>query len=122
MNVWLEKDGQAAGDTRQVQLEKSAKGRSEIFEGLDEGTYSLKITGPGFIQYKQDIEVVRGSVQSIEIHTGFVNLEGFSSDPDFSYDTEHPHPGVLLIGDVNGDNILDDQDKDAIMSAMSLAR
>ncbi len=119
LNVWLEKDGQAAGDTRQVQLEKSAKGRSEIFEGLDEGTYSLKITGPGFIQYKQDIEVVRGSVQSIEIHTGFVNLEGFSSDPDFSYDTEHPHPGVLLIGDVNGDNILDDQDKDAIMSAMS---
>ena len=45
LNVWLEKDGQAAGDTRQVQLEKSAKGRSEIFEGLDEGTYSLKITG-----------------------------------------------------------------------------
>ena len=67
LNVWLEKDGQAAGDTRQVQLEKSAKGRSEIFEGLDEGTYSLKITGPGFIQYKQDIEVVRGSVQSLSL-------------------------------------------------------
>ena len=59
------------------------------------------------------------SSSTLPPETVFVNLEGFSSDPDFSYDTEHPHPGVLLIGDVNGDNILDDQDKDAFMSAMS---
>lgn len=119
LNVWLEKDGQAAGETRQVSLGKSADKHLELFEGLGAGTYSLMITGPGFIKYKQDIEV-SGDIQSAEIHTGFVNLEGFSSDAvKFSYEANHPHPGVLLIGDVNGDNILDDQDKDAILSAIS---
>jgi len=116
-NVSLEQDGQAVGTARVITLENDSVKHSESFEGLSTGTYCLKITAPGFLEYKQDIEVNR-NIRTAEIYTGFVELEALSSDGDFSYEGE-VHPGVILIGDANRDGVLDEKDGEAIMSAMS---
>lgn len=119
LTIWLEKDGQRVGDSREVSLENNAEKHLVSFDGLDGGVYWLKVSAPGFIEYKQEIEI-NGNSQTAEIHTGFINLEGLPSNGvDFSYEDGKPHPGVMLIGDANRDGILDDMDKDAIMSAMS---
>lgn len=120
LSVALKKGEAAVENPVEIALDKKADRNRLFFDNLDAGTYSLEITGPGFIQYKQDI-AVNGNIQTAEIHTGFVNLEGFTplGDKEFSYKKDMPHPGVLLIGDANGDGVLDDKDRDAIMSAMS---
>ncbi len=119
LSVCLEKDGSLIGETKSVSLGKNSLKHPVTFEGLSAGTYSLKIAAPGFIEYQQDIEV-NGNIQTAEVHTGFVNLAALSKEGrEFSYVRGKAHPGVILIGDVNRDGILDDQDKDAIMSAMS---
>ncbi|WP_439787255.1 hypothetical protein, partial [Parabacteroides goldsteinii] len=81
------------------------------------GTYRLKVeerggAGFGFLPYEQDI-VVDGDIRTAEIHTGFVNLDGFD------YKEGSPHPGVLLIGDANRDGRIDEADRNAIMEAIS---
>ena len=51
-----------------------------------------------------------GEIKSGEIYTGFLKLS------KGAYESGSSHPGVLVIGDVNGDGRLDDEDKNAIIS------
>ena len=54
-----------------------------------------------------------GVVKTAEIYTGFVDLGGIS------YTSASNHPGVMLIGDVNGDGAINEDDKNAIIEAIS---
>ncbi len=85
---------------------KSGDESGVTFEGLAEGNYTLTVTAPGFAVYSQEI-VVEGWAYSVELTTGMVK-----------YDEGIPHPGILLIGDANGDGVVDDTDKDILVDAI----
>ena len=102
---------------KEEDLGREADAHTILFDGLLPGTYRLKVeerggAGFGFLPYEQDI-VVDGDIRTAEIHTGFVNLDGFD------YKEGSPHPGVLLIGDANRDGRIDEADRNAIMEAIS---
>lgn len=84
-----------------------------VFENLEAGSYRLEVSAPGFLTFRQDITVNEGEVKTAEIYTGFVDLEGIS------YTSASNHPGVMLIGDVNGDGAINEDDKNAIIEAIS---
>ncbi len=106
-------------DSREVILESNSEKHFLLFDELPSGSYHLKIsekadsrTEFGFLTYEQDIQV-DGDIKTAEIYTGFIELDGIA------YTKDSPHPGVLLIGDVNRDGKIDELDKDAIMKAIS---
>ncbi len=105
-------DGQTA-KTKTVKLaEDSGKLPSEgsaTFTGLKSGDYTLTVTAPGFAKYTQDIHV-DGWAYAVNLMTGFVS--------GYDYQKGSAHPGVLLIGDVDGDGDVDDKDKDALVDAV----
>ena len=119
LNVTLEdKNSQTVIGRGQVALEREPVPHMLSFDALPAGTYCLKVTEDGsaganfgFLAYEQEI-TVKGDVQTAEIHTGFVDLEGVDYKAGF-------HPGVLLIGDANRDGKIDAADKEALMEAMS---
>ncbi|MCI8513247.1 MAG: hypothetical protein HFI93_01240 [Lachnospiraceae bacterium] len=79
------------------------------FTGLSEGVYGLKVSGAGFADYRQDITVAKTACR-IQLTTGF--LAGYP------YVAGGLQPGVLLIGDVDGDGDVDAADKDALVDAI----
>lgn len=114
LTVTLENKG-----SQEVILGNNAQKHMISFDGLEAGTYHLRITekettdyGYGFLAYEQDIEV-SGNIRTAEIYAGFVELDGIE------YTQGMAHPGAMLIGDVNRDGRLDDLDKDAIMQSIS---
>ena len=112
------------GGSKDVTLGSNSQKHMAVFDDLASGTkYRLRITeaetgdsGFGFLPYEQDIEV-SGDIKTAEIYTGSVEL---SVTPD-NADQKQPkgNPGIILIGDVNRDGTLGDEDKDAIMQAIS---
>lgn len=110
VTVTIEKDHAVVG-SQVVSLENRPEKHSVYFP-VEPGTYTLKAAAPGFLTFAQDISV-QGDVESAEIHTGFINLD------NISYTGGAVHPGVMLIGDATGDGIIDGNDKDAIMDAIS---
>ncbi len=114
LKVTLENEG-----SKEVIIGSDSQKHVTLFDKLEAGNYHLTISeaetgnsGFGFLAYEQDIEV-SGDIKTAEIYTGFVELAGIE------YTENAPHPGAMLIGDVNRDGILDDMDKDAIMQAIS---
>ncbi len=85
---------------------KSGEEGGVTFEDLSDGSYTLTVTAPGFAAFSQEI-LVEGWAYSVELTTGVVK-----------YDEGVPHPGILLIGDVNGDGVVDDTDKDILVDAV----
>lgn len=80
----------------------SAETKKASFKGLKAGTYTLTVSAPGFAAYSQEIAVDQKGYE-IKLMTGF--LAGIS------YEKGQAHPGVLLLGDVNGDGVIDETDK-----------
>lgn len=114
LSVTLEDQG-----SKEVILESNSEKHSVLFEELTSGTYHLKIAekeeirpGFGFLAYEQDI-TVDGDIKTAEVYTGFIEMD------KVAYTSEAPHPGAMLIGDVNRDGWIDESDKDAIMNAIS---
>ena len=109
--------GNACGDDCFVLLGKD-NGKSPDsgmarFRGLEEGRYTLTVSavGFGFATYTQEIEVAGGR-ERVELMTGFVEGE------NISYTAGAAHPGVLLIGDANGDGLVNEGDEKYLMEAI----
>lgn len=79
------------------------------FDNLADGEYTLTVSAPGFASYSQNISVTQ-KMYSIKLTTGFCG--------GYSYTDGGLHPGVLLIGDTNGDGAVDDNDKDILIDAI----
>ncbi len=112
LNSSVEFTAELTGRDSQKILLSSDNGENKTnasFKGLAPGEYALKVTAPGFADYTQNI-TVDTQAASVKLLTGFV--EGFS------YTKDIPHPGALLIGDVNGDGVIDDNDRDSLVNAV----
>jgi len=89
---------------------EAQKGKTEaVFEGLAPGNYTLTVTAEGFAAYSQELTVGKQAC-TVKLMTGFVN--------GLIYEEAGLHPGVLLIGDVNGDRAVDDKDSSKLIQAI----
>ena len=80
------------------------------FEGLAEGVYQMSVSAEGFAAYTQNISV-KDKAYIINLTTGFLG--------GMNYEEGAAHPGVLLIGDVNGDGCNDAADRTELVNAIN---
>ncbi len=107
MVVTLDKDGNRIEEAKSVTLENNSEKHPVFYSGLEAGTYRLEVSAPGFVTYEQYIDVDKNT-RTVEIHTGFADLQ-----------SDKARPGVMFIGDVNGDGKIDGNDRRVIIAAMS---
>lgn len=88
-----------------VQNEEEGKASAQI-ENLEAGTYDLFITGGGF-SYSQRIDI-----QSMNQQIKLVDMTAVIN-------TETAHPGTYGYGDVNGDGIIDEEDRSLMLDVIS---
>ena len=81
------------------------------FDGLAPDNYTLEVTAPGFAGYRQEIKTEAKNAYRVKLTTGFVS--------GYNYEKGSLHPGVLLIGDVNGDGQIDEQDRKLMTDAVN---
>lgn len=90
-------------------VDGSARGDRVSFEDLADGTYVLTVSGPGFLPFSQSVQV-EGKAYTIRLTTGF--LKGMNYMPGAA------HPGVLVVGDVNGDGAVNEADGTSLVDAI----
>lgn len=112
LTVKLSGDGYAGFSKRvelKAQSEKEAASGTEILiPELQDGTYTLEISGEHFAGYSQTFEVA-GDTSSVTVYTDEIS--------GFDYHAKG-HPGVIRYGDINGDGRIDDDDKDILIDTM----
>lgn len=89
-------------------LDKDGNGGEVCFTNLSQGDYTLKVSAKGFADYVQKVSV-DSQAASVTLMTGFA--EGI----DYQ---RGAHPGTILIGDVNGDGVVDDVDRRQLTDAV----
>ncbi len=104
------KDAQGKSRTGEIVIGGDRIQESRVsFAHLEEGNYSLTVSAKGFALYSQTITVA-DKAYAVNLMTGFVDRIDYTSGTN--------HPGVLLIGDVNGDGRIDDEDRTALVNAI----
>lgn len=98
--IVLEADDAQADDAREGRVS---------FSQLAEGQYTLTVTAKGFATYTQTVSV-NNKAYAVNLMTGFLG--------GVNYARGTMHPGVLLLGDVNGDGIMDAADRAALVEAI----
>ncbi|MCI8505276.1 MAG: hypothetical protein HFI67_03710 [Lachnospiraceae bacterium] len=98
--------------SKTIILDEKAESATEAFEGLPVGTYTLEISAPGFVPHKQEISL-SGWGCSLDFYIGYQN--------GFDYEGGS-HPGVLLVGDVDGDGLLTSEDQKVIIDALDAVK
>ncbi len=79
------------------------------FEGVVPGDYVLTVTGKGFAAFSQNIAVGEQGC-AVKLTTGFLG--------GVNYTQGAVHPGVLVIGDVDGDGVVGDADRAKLVDAV----
>lgn len=121
-NVTLEKAGSEPVSKQIVLGSLTSGGDSAILQdevtfngdgsGLEEGTYKLSISAPGYRTRYRDITVKKGEAYKLMYTTGFLDCY-YEENGSGKLEAKDPnsHPGVLRIGDVNVDGEINDTDK-----------
>ena len=94
-----------------ITAEGTINKQAAVFEQLPTGKYSLKLWGPGYETYTQQLSL---DTEGLSYRAVFMN----SHEMDESYRAQEAHPGVIGYGDVNGDGKIDDSDKDKLIAAL----
>lgn len=111
INFEVSLSGVTATDSKTVSLGiENSQVQKVSFCDLEAGAYELRVTAPGFKTYSQTIDVNQNGY-SVRLMTGFV--EGYD------YEAGSVHPGALLIGDVNGDEDINETDKDLLIDTIA---
>ncbi|MDE6730684.1 MAG: fibronectin type III domain-containing protein [Oscillospiraceae bacterium] len=79
------------------------------FSQIPDGDYTLQVAGNGFRTYEQLIEIRGGKLYTLQLTAGF--CEGYS----YSATDDGLHPGVLLIGNADGEGDIDADDRDHLI-------
>ncbi|MDE5945735.1 MAG: M60 family metallopeptidase, partial [Oscillospiraceae bacterium] len=101
-------NNQGYNQSNTVVLENLSENKTS-FDNLEDGEYTLIVNAPGFVTYIQNINVSQKGYL-VKLTAGF--CEGLN------YSEGGLHPGVLLIGDVDGDGDVDDDDKNILIDAI----
>lgn len=105
--------GQGKEFSKKITVQEEAAGSvvepGITFENLAAGTYTLRVRGNGFAEYVQKLEVDRWGY-TVKLCTGFVS--------GFTYAKSGVHPGVLLVGDVDKNKVIDNKDRKLIVDAV----
>ncbi|MDE6088224.1 MAG: M60 family metallopeptidase [Oscillospiraceae bacterium] len=106
---------QSGEDTQQSTLTLSRETRENgtnkaEFEYLANGEYVLEVSAPGFAVYRQVITVNK-DLYAVNLTVGFYHN-------GYTYAEDTLHPGVVMIGDINQDGVVDDADKDILIDAI----
>ncbi|MDE7120639.1 MAG: hypothetical protein K2O42_00555, partial [Oscillospiraceae bacterium] len=80
------------------------------FEHLANGEYVLEVSAPGFAVYRQVITVNK-DLYAVNLTVGFYHN-------GYTYAEDTLHPGVVMIGDINQDGVVDDADKDILIDTI----
>ena len=99
-SVWLSVE---AGDGSEA-----AKGRY-VFDELPEGRYEMVITADGYLPYRQTIDV-KGDTSKIMLLNDL-------DEERYDYDSS-AHPGRIRMGDVNGDEKINEDDLQDLVDAI----
>ncbi len=103
--------GRAGSEPGIVRLEPDGASEGSVrFDGLEAGAYTLTVSGKGFATYTQEIQVSDRACD-VSLKTGFLG--------GLNYEAGASHPGVLLIGDVNGDGRVDEVDRTELVDAIN---
>ncbi len=78
------------------------------FSQLPDGAYTLTVSGDGFASYTQTL-TLEGLLYSLQLSTGRLSADTYS---------DAAHPGLLLMGDVNSDGVVDQSDVDDMIDAL----
>ncbi len=97
-------------DSKQVTLKGNADDSmvQARFRDLPDGSYEVTVSAPGFATYTQSVTVQSGMLSELTLYTA--ELRGYSEAA--------AHPGVLRLGDTNGDGKVSKQDVDTMLEAM----
>lgn len=103
-------DSQGQTKNGEIELEGNAAAAGCLnFEGLAAGKYALTVKADGFAVYSQEISV-ENRAYTVRLTTG--RLDGIN------YEAGSACPGILRIGDVNGDGKIDEADKSALLDSI----
>lgn len=90
--------------------EKNAeKSNSITFHDVETGEYTLEISGTKYETYSQSFQVKELTDYTIPVTTGWMGSYEYNGDV---------HPGVLRIGDADGNGKLTEEDADAIIQGI----
>lgn len=103
-------DSQGQAKNGEIQLEGNDSAAGSLnFEGLAAGKYTLTVKADGFADYSQELSV-ESQAYTIRLTTGRLG--------SISYEAGKAYPGIVRIGDVNGDGRIDDADKKALLDSI----
>ncbi|MCM1528616.1 MAG: M60 family metallopeptidase [Alistipes sp.] len=98
----------AYGEVKEETLSIGGSEEKKIsFNDLVDGEYTIEVNAPGFAAYQHTIDV-KQKLYSVRLTAGF--CEGYT------YEQGGLHPGVLMVGDVDGNGKVDDSDKDILVN------
>ncbi len=89
------------------QGDETAPKASVRFSELNEEAYHLKISGQGYITYEQKVDVNKLGYR-VQVYTGSIP----------QMDEGKNHPGLIVYGDVDNNQVLDDKDGEMIVNAI----
>ncbi len=90
-----------------VKLDANNSVNTLTFNDIVSDTYQLKIEAPGFTQYINNEVVIDNKIYTLKVTAG---LGGYKHN-----DEEKSHPGLLKVGDVNGDNEIGEEDEKILL-------
>lgn len=108
----LDGNGKTVGKKASTELKPEDIRKTVTVENIPEGSYTLQVKAPGFADYEQKVEI-NGDIKIAEVNTDLLNSE------DFLYEEGSLHPGVMLIGDVNGDGLIDEADEEVLLDTLA---
>lgn len=84
---------------------------TEVFDNLAPGTYRLEISGGKYAPYVQNIQV-KDEINRVMIMNDYLT-------ESYTYQSGTSHPGVLKLGDIDGDEKITDKDLDWLLDEIN---
>lgn len=75
---------------------------------VPDGTYELTVNADGYEPYKQEIKI-KGDTCKVMLFNDYYDEEQYRADA---------HPGLIRMGDVNGDDTIDEEDLEELLDAV----